>query len=375
MAAARPHSAPDIARALELPRIVRLESNLFGLAFSLMKLIPARHILERARRDGRLDSGAVVVESTSGTFGLALAMHCSLLGQPLVLVSDPAVDSSLRRRIEDLGASVEIVDRPSLVGGYQQARLVRLAEVCERHPRHFLPAQYDNPVHPSSYGGLASFLHEGLGEIDILVGPVGSGGSMCGTSAALRQQLPHLVAVGVDTPGSVLFGQPDGPRALRGLGNSIMPANLDHRAFDEVHWVGAPEAFLATRLLHRRHALFMGPTSGASWQVARFLARRNRAATVAVVLPDEGHRYLSTVYDDAWLVANRQLVGKLPGRPTEVSHPAEAACSERNRRWSCLAWGRRSPSEILAVSTTAVSGTAGRGSGRARAPSLAGAPG
>ncbi|MGH9023589.1 MAG: cysteine synthase family protein [Acidimicrobiia bacterium] len=370
MAIGRSDLAPDIARALELPRIVRLESNLYGLAFSLMKLIPARHILERARKDGRLDSGAVVVESTSGTFGLALAMHCSLLGQPLVLVSDPAVDSSLRRRIEDLGARVEIVEQPSPIGGFQQARLLRLAQVCERHPRHFLPSQYDNPDHPSSYEGLATFLHQALGEIDYLVGPVGSGGSMCGTATALRQKMPHLAAVGVDTPGSVLFGQPDGPRALRGLGNSIMPANLDHRVFDEVHWVGAPEAFLATRLLHRRHALFMGPTSGAAWLAARSLARRNRAATVAMVLPDEGHRYLATVYDDVWLAANQQLVGRLPSRPIEVSRPSEAG-----DRWSYLTWGRRSRTEVqLGIRLDAPSPPRSSGTASAKTASLAGAP-
>jgi cysteine synthase A len=329
--------AVTITGALELPRIVRLGPNLFGAAFSLMKLLPARHILDEARVDGLLEPGTVVIESTSGTFGLALAMECRLRGRPLVLVSDPAVDPALRRRMRDLGAVVDIVAEPAAVGGYQQARLDRLAELRSRHPRHFLPAQYSNPHNPAAYAPLAAYLTDTLGLIDTLVGPVGSGGSMCGTAAALRAGLhSDLAAVAVDTPGSVLFGQHDAPRRLRGLGNSLMPANLDHSAFDEVHWVSDREGFAATRALHRRHALFMGPTSGAAWMVAQWKARLEPDARVVVLLPDEGHRYQDTVYDDHWLRRQGLRLRRLPGRPVEVDSPTDGG-----PEWSWLRWDRR----------------------------------
>ncbi|HEV7864913.1 MAG TPA: cysteine synthase family protein [Acidimicrobiia bacterium] len=329
--------APTITGALELPRIVHLGPNLYGAAFSLMKLLPARHILDRARDHGLLDPGTVVIESTSGTFGLALAMECRLRGRPLVLVSDPAVDPRLRRRMRDLGAAVDIVAEPAAVGGYQQARLDRLAELRSRHPRHFLPAQYSNPDNPGAYGALAEFLTAALGRVDFLVGPVGSGGSMCGTAAALRAGLqPALAAVAVDTPGSVLFGQRDAPRQIRGLGNSLMPPNLHHAAFDEIHWVSDREGFAATRALHRRHALYMGPTSGAAWMVAEWKARLEPDARVVVLLPDEGHRYQDTVYDDAWLRRQGLRLRRLPSRPTEVDAPDDGG-----PEWSWLRWNRR----------------------------------
>jgi cysteine synthase len=329
--------APTITGALELPRIVNLGPNLFGAAFTLMKLLPARHILDRAREDGRLEPGTVVIESTSGTFGLALAMECRLRGRPLVLVSDPAVDPALRRRMRDLGAAVDIVAEPAAVGGYQQARLDRLAELRARHPRHFLPAQYSNPDNPGAYALLADELAATLGGVDILVGPVGSGGSMCGTVAGLRDLLgPQVAAVAVDTPGSVLFGQRDAPRRLRGLGNSLMPANLDHSAFDEVHWVSDREGFAATRALHRRHALYMGPTSGAAWMVGQWKARLEPDARVVVLLPDEGHRYQDTVYNDAWLRRQGLRLRRLPGRPVEVDSPADGG-----PEWSRLRWNHR----------------------------------
>lgn len=329
--------APTITGALELPRIVELGPNLYGAAFSLMKLLPARHILDRARDGGLLEPGTVVIESTSGTFGLALAMECRLRGRPLVLVSDPAVDPRLRRRMRDLGAAVDIVARPAPVGGYQQARLDRLAELRDRHPRHFLPAQYSNPDNPGAYELLADELAATLGWVDVLVGPVGSGGSMCGTAAGLRDLLGRdVAAVAVDTPGSVLFGQRDAPRRLRGLGNSLMPPNLDHSAFDEVHWVSDREAFAATRALHRRHALYMGPTSGAAWLVAEWKARLEPGARMVVLLPDEGHRYQDTVYDDAWLRREGLSLRRLPARPVEVDRPADGG-----PEWSWLRWNRR----------------------------------
>jgi cysteine synthase A len=284
----------------------------------------------------------VIVETTSGTFGLALAMLCNQQGYRLILVSDPAIDESFQRRLEGLGASVEIVREPAPVGGFQRARLDRLAEFRLAYPDHFWPSQYDNDDNPGGYAALTDFLVEMLGPIDCLVGTVGSGGSMCGTSRYLRLLYPHLYVIGVDTLGSVLFGQPDRKRLLRGLGNSLMPKNVDHTAFDEVHWVSAAEGFLATRELYRRHALYMGPTSGTAYLVARWWAQQHPDASVVVLLPDEGYRYQETVYNDAWLRANNCWLGLLPAAPRQVAHPHEAGPG-----WSRFAWGRRSYEQIL----------------------------
>lgn len=328
----------------ELPRLVRLGPNLFGASFFLMKLLPARHILDRAERDGLLAPGGVVAETTSGTFGLALAMLARLRGYRLILVSDPAIDPVFRRRLEHLGATVDIVPAPAATGGYQRARLDRLAEVLARHPGAFCPQQYANPANPEAYRGVARQLGWRIGQVDCLVGPVGSGGSVCGTAAALRSQQPGLHVVGVDTPCSVLFGQPDGPRPLRGLGNSVMPPNLDHRAFDEVHWIAAGPAFAATRRLHRDHALYCGPTSGASHLVAAWWAAQNPGATVVALLPDEGHRYADTVHDDGWIATQPGATEAVPAAPHLVSCPSAAGGA-----WSSFAWQRRTLAEVRAA--------------------------
>ena len=333
----------EITQAQLLPRVVQLGPNLFGAAFTLMKLVPARYILRKAHLRGQIGPETVVVETTSGTFGLALAMQTALMRRKLILVSDPAIDHNLHRRLADLGARVEICDRPHETGGYQEARLRRLAAIRAAHFDHFCPEQYSNPDNPESYAFVAEHLERTLGTVDCVVGSVGSGGSMCGTVEALRSSGRGTYAIGVDTAHSVLFGQPDGSRALRGLGNSLMPANLDHTVFDEVHWCTAGEAYRATRRLHQAHALFQGPTSGAAFLAARWWAAANPTARCVVLLPDEGYRYQETVYDDGWLARNGvDTAVSVADGPVEVSDPARPA-----QAWSRYAWGRRTYTEVL----------------------------
>jgi cysteine synthase A len=138
------------------------------------------------------------------------------------------------------------------------------------------------------------------------------------------------------------IGRLEDRRLLRGLGNSLLPANLDHTAFDEIHWVGAAEAFTATRRLHRAHALYMGPTSGAAWMVARWVAAREPDANVVVLMPDEGHRYQSTVGDDQWLRARGALLPVLPSDPRDATSLADV-----NGGWERMAWHRRTLAEAL----------------------------
>jgi cysteine synthase len=336
--------------AIALPRIVWLRPNLLGLAFPLMKLLPARYIVHKALEEGELRPGGLIAETTSGTFGLALAMVARLGGHPLTLVSDPAVDASLRRRLEDLGATVHIVREAGPSGGFQQARLKVLEQLLEANPGSFCPRQYSNPHNPVSYAPCAEQLVKAAGAIDCLVGTVGSGGSMCGIASYLRLLFPEMVAVGVDTHRSVIFGQSDAGsgRMLRGLGNSLVPPNVDHTAFDWVHWVGAAEAFHATRELHREHALFMGPTSGAAYRVADWWARRHPDALAAVILPDEGYRYQDTVYDDDWLERHGVRLDVPPREPTEWARPHDG-----DDPWSCHRWGRRRYEEVMGESALA----------------------
>jgi len=299
-------------------------ANPFG-----MKDRVARTIIAEARRLGSLVPGAPIIESSSGTMALGVALAGRSLGHPVHIVTDPRTDPITMAKLLALGCHVEVVPRMT-EGGWQGARLARLAELMAELPGAFWPQQYSNPDNPAAYRQLAGELVDELGTVDVLVGSVGSGGSMCGTTRALRHREPSLWAVGVDSVGSALFDQPDVPGRLQsGLGNSLLPKNLDRTVIDEIHWLNDREAFEATRALVREQQIFAGNTSGSVYRVLTDVARRARAGSRVVGLfPDRGDRYAATIYDDDYWAQHQ--IDRLPLAtvPRPVPYGAEV------RSWS-----------------------------------------
>lgn len=321
----------------ETPHMIRLASNFYAAQFRLMKLLPARYMLDRAEEDGLLKPGGDIVETSSGTFAMALAMLSAVRGYRLTIVSATSLmEASFKERLRQLGASVILVEDASRTGN-QSGRLAELQRVLESKPGAFWPKQYDNPDNPAAYSRLAEIIVEKLGRIDCIVGCVGSGGSLSGTTRYLRSLFPGMYAIAVDTNNSALFGHKPGPRLLRGLGNSILPKNLDHTLIDEVHWVGAFQAFGATRQLYRRHAMYVGPTSGAAALVGAWHARTHPEQTVVAIMPDKGYRYQSTVYSDDWLRSHAGWPTPTLTEPAELSEIAPAGEGD----WTFMRWSRR----------------------------------
>ena len=333
----------DYFKALEMPRLARLSPNLIAAAFPLMKLMPARYILDRAEAAGELKAGSHIVETTSGTFGMAVALLSAARGYRLTLVTaSTLIDGKYKARLERIGATVIALDDPR-GDGNQPGRLECLHRLLGDDADCFWTRQYDSPGNWLAYARLAEFLIRAVGEIDCLVGCIGTGGSLCGTGRFLRTVFPHLTIFAVDTHRSMLFGQPVGRRMLRGLGNSVLPGNVRHDLVDEIHWVGAYPAYGMAHRLLREHGVFMGPTSGAAALVAEWVAHAHPEARVAVIMPDEGHRHAETVYNEDWLAA-------LPGWPSEERlEPKTLTAIEpaAEAEWTRFEWRRRSLDDVL----------------------------
>ncbi|MEU1392532.1 MULTISPECIES: PLP-dependent cysteine synthase family protein [unclassified Nonomuraea] len=292
---------------------------------------PALHMVRQARARGELAPGATIVESTSGTLGLGLALAGITFGHPVVLVADPGMEPLMQRLLVSYGVRLEIVPAPHPTGGWQRARRDRVEELLAELPGSYCPDQYGNPDNVAAYAGLARELLSQLPHIDTLVCSVGTGGHSAGITRELRRHLPRLRLVGVDTVGSTIFGQPDRHRLMRGLGSSIHPANVAYDAFDEVHWVSAAEAVWACRTLAAQHYVSGGWSTGAVSLVARWLAgRAGPGGCVVAVFPDGPWRYWNTVFDDGYCRAHG-LLGITPAdEPDELDDPAEREV----RRWT-----------------------------------------
>jgi cysteine synthase A len=285
-----------------------------------MKDRPALHMVGQAKDRGELVPGATIVESTSGTLGLGLALAGIVHGHPVTLVTDPGMEPLMEHMLRAYGARVEIVPEPDPVGGWQQARLDRVREIVDRTPRAYSPDQYNNPDNVAAYAPLALELVAQLGRVDVLVCSVGTGGHSAGIARVLRAYFPDMRLIGVDTVGSTIFGQPAGSRMMRGLGSSVHPGNVDHAAFDEVHWVAPAEAVWACRTLAASHHATGGWSVGAVALVAGWAARtHDRHTRIAAVFPDGPHRYFDTVYSNKFCAEHGLLDQPAPTEPDEIA--------------------------------------------------------
>lgn len=330
--------------AILLPQLIRLEKNLIMACFRLMKLVPAKYVVEKAWREGRIDPKLGVIETSSGTYALGLAMVCAELKIPFHIVSDPAIDARLQNRLQELGGTVTIVNQDAQAGNLQVLRMAALQAHRKAWPGTFWPQQYDNPENQDAYRVFAEQLLARVGKDMTLVGAVGSGSSTCGTIKVLREVNPAISLIGVDTFGSVLFGLPNGKRMLRGLGNSLHPKNIVHSCYDHIHWIDAAQAFARTRELHGKTGLFMGPTSGAAYAAARFAAQQNPQRAVVFIAADEGYRYADSIYDDKWLQANQLYHPQPAAAPRVFEHPGQV-----EGPWACVPWGRRELTDFSGI--------------------------
>ncbi|MCM4083108.1 pyridoxal-phosphate dependent enzyme [Paractinoplanes hotanensis] len=352
--------------------------NLFA-----MKDRVAKRVVLQARAAGLLRPGDPIVESSSGTMALGLALVGATLGHPVHIVTDPRIDTTTLAKLRALGCTVHVVEAMG-THGWQSARLDLLEKLRTDLPGAFWPRQYTNPQNPLAYEALAGELTADLPRIDVLVGSVGSGGSLCGTARALRVRHPGLRVIAVDCVGSALFGQPDVPRRLQsGLGNSLHPENLDMAQIQEVHWLNDREAFHATRRLAREQQIFAGNSAGSVYHVMRWAGSRLGPETHVVgILPDRGDRYATTIYDDAWWAARGLDDLPLADEPDEVTYGtpvsswAYAPVRGEPRRYVVFVEANTSGTGVLAMHEAAALGLspvlltadAGRYAGLADAP-------
>ena len=237
-----------------------------------------------------------IVEPTSGNTGIALAWVAAAKGYRLILTMPESM--SLERRVLLLGYGAELVLTPASEGMSGAVR--RAEQIVAETANAWMPQQFENPANPEIHRRTTAveLWEDTDGKIDILVGGIGTGGTITGVGQVLKQLKPEFQVVAVEPAESPILATGEaGPHKIQGIGANFVPDVLDRGIYDEIVHVDAQTAIAATHELMRKEGLLCGISGGAAAAAARVVARRpeNAGKLIVVVLPDTGERYLSTV--------------------------------------------------------------------------------
>ncbi len=274
-----------------------------------------RNMIEAAEREGHLDPGGTVVESTSGNTGVGLALVAATKGYRLVFTMPDKMSQEKIRLLKAFGA--EVVVTPTAVEPSSPESYYSVAKrIAGEREGAFYVNQYFNEENTLSHyrtTGPEIWRQTG-GKITHLVVGMGTGGTISGAGKYLKEQNPDIRVIGVDPEGSILsdvfHGKGDAearPYKVEGIGEDLVPGTLWFEYIDEVHTVTDRESFNMARRLAREEGLLVGGSSGSACSVAVKIARDlPDGAVVVVVFPDSGERYLSKLHSDEWMKENSE---------------------------------------------------------------------
>ncbi|MFB6714238.1 pyridoxal-phosphate dependent enzyme [Streptomyces sp. NPDC056358] len=262
--------------------------------------------LLRALHDERpFTPGTVVVESTSGNLGLALARLLPSIDCVFLAVVDLKTPHATRRTLTDRGARVIVVDEPDGQGGYLLSRLRRVGELCAQNPGYRWPNQYENWASPDIHRRTTGpEITEQTGpDLGAVYVPVSTGGTLAGISAHLREHRPDVAAVAVDVRGSLAVAGSAGRRLIPGIGASRPSAFLrGPHSYDRAVHVDDIEAIAVCRILAEDVGVVLGGSSGCVVRVLLTDLENDRSdGRLPVCLAaDGGRKYRDTLYSDNW---------------------------------------------------------------------------
>ena len=247
----------------------------------------AKAMIEAAEESGELEPGRELLEPTSGNTGISLAMVARVKGYSLTCVMPENATEERKRLLKLMGAKIVLSPGDEGTNGSVQAAL----ELAERDSRYYMPFQYENEANPRAhYEGTGAEIVAELDRVDVLVAGLGTGGTLMGAGARVREAFPDaVIAAAEPLPGDPVIG-------LRSLEDGYVPPILDVARLDRKLLVTNAESVAAVRALLDEEAIFAGISSGAVVHAARKLAAELDEGVVVCILADGGWKYLSASF-------------------------------------------------------------------------------
>lgn len=297
----------------DLPLTIAAKVEYFNPGQSIKDRIAVK-MIDDAEEKGLIRPGGTIIEGTSGNTGLGLALVAIVRGYKCIFTTTDKQSKSKVDLMRALGAEVRVC--PTNVEPDDPQSYYSVAKrLSEEIPNSYYPNQYDNlsntEAHYETTG--PELWEQTEGKITHYVAGMGTGGTITGAARYLKEQNPDIKVIGIDSVGSVYkhyfeTGEFDKsvvkPYVTEGIGEDIIPGNIDFDVIDDVVQVNDKNSLITTRKLAREEGLFVGGSCGAAVYGALKYARNNRtdeSDLMVVILPDSGTRYISKIFNDDWM--------------------------------------------------------------------------
>ncbi len=272
-----------------------------------IKIKPAIEMVESLEAKGKLDPAKnTIIESSSGSLGIALSIVCKIKGYKFICISDPNINEISKKYINLYGGDLIIVEKRDENGGFLNTRIRLIKKLVSQNPNMVWLNQYASLHNVNShFGKTAVEIFESINNIDLLFVGVGTSGTLMGCAKYILENKLNTRLIAVDAEGSVTFGLPSGKRLIPGLGTSRKPEILDPNVIDDLVIVPETQTIGMCREILDKHGLFVGGSTGTV--LAAIKAYKNKipiSSKLVAISPDFGDRYLDTIFNDHWVNNN-----------------------------------------------------------------------